>query len=271
MSNSADGSRVLDPDDRLEDDTESGASGEKTRMSFLDHLDELRKRILYSVYALAVMCCVTFWKWEAMYVYLVGYFQRQGGHLVYNRPMGAFMFSMKLSMLAALILAAPFVFTQIWLFVAPGLYSREKKLAIPFVFFSTLLFAAGTWFAHFIAFPSMWKFFVSYNGLGGMESFQNIDDTFTFYVGTVLGLGLVFQMPLLVFVLSRFGMVSAGFLWKHFKYAVLAIFVLAAVITPSADIMTQLVFAVPMLVLYIVSIFVALIFGKRKRETESGD
>jgi sec-independent protein translocase protein TatC len=270
MSNSADGSRVLDPDERLDDDVESGAS-EKTRMSFLDHLDELRKRILYSVYALVAMCCITFWYWEAMFVYLAGYFQQQGGHLVYNRPMGAFMFSLQLSLLSGLILALPFVFAQVWLFVAPGLYSREKKLAIPFVFFSTMLFAAGAWFAHFIAFPAMWKFFVSYNGLGGIESFQNIDDTFTFYVGTVLGLGLIFQMPLLVFVLSRFGIVSAGFLWKHFKYAVLAIFIIAAIITPSADMVTQMVFAAPMLGLYIISIFVALLFGRRKRASESGD
>ena len=128
MSNSADGSRVLDPDDRLDDDTESGATGEKSRMSFLDHLDELRKRILYSVYALGAMCLVTFWFWERMFVYLARLLRSSRAGIWFSTgPMGAFMFSMKLSMLAALILAAPFVFTQVWLFVAPGsLFAREE-------------------------------------------------------------------------------------------------------------------------------------------------
>ena len=268
MSSPSNGSRVLDPDDPIEQEIGTDASDDRTRMSFLDHLDELRKRILYSVYALVATCVVTLYYWQELFVYLAVYFGQQGGHLVYTRPMGAFMFSLKLSLLAGVILASPFIFAQVWFFVAPGLYSREKKLAIPFIFFSTLLFAAGAWFAHVVAFPAMWRFFVSYNGLGNIESMQNIDDTFGFYVGVVLGLGAVFQMPLLVFVLSRFGMVTWRFLVKHFKYAVLAIVVLAAVITPSADIATQLVFAAPMLVLYIVSIFVAMIFGKRKRVEE---
>jgi sec-independent protein translocase protein TatC len=167
-----------------------------------------------------------------------------------------------------LIIASPFIFTQMWLFVAPGLYSKEKRLVVPFVLFSTLLFVSGAGFAHFVAFPAMWKFFASYQGLGGIKWLQNIDDTFTFYIGVILGLGLVFQLPLLVFFLSKFGVVSAKFLLKHFKYAVLAIFVIAAVITPSADVMTQLVFAAPMLGLYIVSIGVAAVFGKRRRPAD---
>lgn len=268
MSEATSGSRVLDPDETLGAD-ESAEDGSGKRMSFLDHLDELRKRILYSVYALVAACAVTFYYWDTMFVYLANYFQRQGGTLTYVRPMGAFVFSLKVGLLAGVLVASPFIFSQVWLFVAPGLYSKEKRLVIPFVIFSSILFAAGAWFAHAVAFPSMWKFFASYNGMGGMQFLPNIDDTFTFYVGTVLGLGLVFQMPLLVFVLSRFGIVSARFLLKHFRYAVLIIVILAAVITPSADMVTLFIFSAPMLALYIVSILVAAIFGRRKRPADA--
>jgi sec-independent protein translocase protein TatC len=240
------------------------ASDERGRMGFLEHLDELRRRLLYSVYAIVASCAVTFFFWDRMFVYLAGYFREYHATLIYTRPMGAFLFSMKVGVLSGLLVASPFVFLQIWLFVAPGLYSKEKRVAIPFVFFSTLLFTGGAAFGHLMAFPAMWKFFASYDGMGGIQFFPTIDDTFSFYVKTILGLGLVFQMPLLVFVLARFGIVSGRFLLKHFKYAVLGIFVLAAVVTPSADMVTQLIFAAPMLVLYGVSILVAWIFGKRK-------
>jgi sec-independent protein translocase protein TatC len=237
-------------------------------MSFLDHLDELRRRIIYSLYGLIASCLVMFFFWEKMFVYLANYFQRQGGQLIYNRPMGAFMFSMYICLLSGLLVASPWIFTQVWLFVAPGLYAKEKRMVVPFVFFSTMLFGSGAAFAHFIAFPAMWKFFASYQGLGGIQFLQNIDDTFSFYIWMVVGLGLVFEIPLLVYFLSRFGIVSARFLLKHFKYAILAIFILAAVITPSPDAMTQLVFAAPMLGLYVISIGVAWIFGRRKPAAE---
>jgi sec-independent protein translocase protein TatC len=264
MTEPAPGSRAFDADD-LGVGEDADAS-DRSRMSFLDHLDELRKRIVYSLYALIAACIGTFFFWEKMFVFLVSYFKEQGGaaEVIYNRPMGAFMFSMYVCLLSGLIIASPFIFTQMWLFVAPGLYAKEKRLVVPFVLFSTILFLGGAAFAHWVAFPAMWKFFASYQGLGGIKWLQNIDDTFTFYIGVILGLGLVFQMPLLVFFLSKFGIVSARFLLKHFKYAVLIIFIVAAVITPSADMMTQLVFAAPMLGLYIVSIGVAALFGKRK-------
>jgi sec-independent protein translocase protein TatC len=166
---------------------------------------------------------------------------------------------------AGLIIAAPFVFAQLWLFVAPGLYAKEKRVVVPFVVLSSLLFGSGAAFSHFVAFPSMWQFFASYDGMGGMRFFPTIDETFSFYVWMILGLGLVFQMPLLVYFLSRFGIVTAGFMVKQFRYAVLIIVILAAVITPSADIASQMTFAIPMLVLYVISIGVAWIFGKKKK------
>ncbi|MCC7009324.1 MAG: twin-arginine translocase subunit TatC [Acidobacteria bacterium] len=238
---------------------------DRSRMGFLDHLDELRRRILYSLYAVLGCVAVTFWYWEPMFRYLVSYFRDNsaGGEVVYTNATAGFMFSLKVSGLAALVVASPFVFMQVWLFVAPGLYRREKRMAVPFVFFSSLLFFAGAAFAHYVGFPTMWRFLASYQ-IAGVKFLPQLDDTFGFYVYTLLGAGIVFQLPMLVFALARFGLVTAKFLARHFKYAVLVIFVLAAVITPSADVVSQTVIAAPMIVLYIVSIGVAWLFGKKR-------
>jgi len=239
------------------------AAEDRSRMSFLDHLDELRKRIIYSLYALIACCLVAFFFWEEVFRYFVTYFSAYGGKLIYTEPMAGFMFSLQLTVLLGVIAAAPFIFSQLWLFVAPGLYTREKRVVIPFVVFSSILFFAGAYFGHRMGFPAMWRFFASYE-IEGLSYMPALDITFGFYVKVILGLGLVFQMPMLVYFLARFGIVTGKFLVKQFRYAVLIIAILAAVITPSADIVTMLVFAAPMLVLYIVSIGVAWLFGKPK-------
>ena len=182
---------------------------------------------------------------------------------MFNQPMAGFMFSLKISALAALIVAAPFIFSQMWLFVAPGLYAREKRVVVPFVAFSSALFFVGAYFAHTVAFPSMWRFFASYE-IGGLKFLPPLDVVFGFYVKVILGLGLVFQMPMLVFFLARFGIISAGLLVRQFRYAILVIVVLAAVITPSGDPVNLAGFAMPMVVLYIISIGVAWLFGKKR-------
>jgi sec-independent protein translocase protein TatC len=188
--------------------------------------------------------------------------------MIYTQPMAGFMFSLKITGLAALIAASPFIFSQVWLFVAPGLYAREKRLAIPFVFFSSLLFIGGAAFAHLVAFPMMWRFFASYQ-LNDVQFMPTLNDTLSMYIKVIVGLGLIFQMPILVFFLARFGVVTASFLWRKMKYAILIIVVVAAIATPSADVMTLIVFAAPMFVLYLVSIVVAWIFGKKKSEAEA--
>jgi sec-independent protein translocase protein TatC len=238
-----------------------------SRMSFLEHLEEFRKRILYSIYALVAGCAVSFFYAERMTLYLQRYITSYGGQLQYTEPMGGFMFYFKVGALSGLLLALPIIFLQLWFFIAPGLYAKEKKIAIPFVASSTVLFATGVWFAHKYAIPSMWTFF------GDFESefitFRpNISDAFSFYVKMILGMGIVFQMPVLVFVLARFGIVTAKFLLKQFRWAVLIIFVLAAVLTPTTDPVSQLMFAAPMTLLYVISIFVAWIFQKRKKDDD---
>jgi sec-independent protein translocase protein TatC len=241
------------------------ASEDRSRMSFLDHLDELRRRILHSLYVLTACCAVTFYFWDPLYEYYVSYFGEHGGQLIYTQPMAGFIFSLKISALAGLVIASPFIFTQIWLFVAPGLYAKEKKVVIPFVFSSSLCFFGGAYFAHAIAFPSMWVFFASYQMEGQLGFLPTIDTTFSFYVKAVLGLGLVFQMPMMVFFLARFGVISAGMMLRQFKYAVLGIIVLAAIITPSSDPVNLAVFSAPMLGLYVLSIGIAWLFGKKRR------
>jgi sec-independent protein translocase protein TatC len=240
---------------------------DRSRMTFLEHLDELRRRLIYSAYALLVCCAVTFYWWQEIYVYAVSYFGSFGGKLIFTQPMSGFMFSLKLSALIGVVVASPFLFSQLWLFVAPGLYAREKKVVLPFVVCSTALFGGGAWFAHRIAFPSMMRFFSGYE-LGGIEWLPTLETVFGFYVKVVLGLGLIFQMPILVFFLARFGMLTAGFMLRKFKYAVLIIFVIAAIITPTGDPVNLMVFAAPMFLLYLVSIGVAWLFGKKQRRSD---
>ena len=141
--------------------------------------------------------------------------------------------------------------------------SEEKRVVVPFVFFASLFFFAGAYFAHRIAFPSMWRFFASYE-VDGLKFMADLDTAFSFYVKSVLGMGLVFQMPMLVFFLARFGVVSARLMLKYFKYALLVIVILAAVITPSGDPVNLTIFSAPMIALYVISIGVAWMFGKKR-------
>jgi sec-independent protein translocase protein TatC len=261
-----DGGHALASDDDFDQAEEARDDG--SRMSFLDHLDEFRRRILYSLYVLVACCAVTFYAWEPLFRYYVRYFGANGGQLIFSQPMTGFMFSLKISALAGLVVATPFIFAQLWLFIAPGLYAKEKKVVLPFVGFSSALFFGGAYFAHVLAFPSMWRFFASYQ-VEGLQFLPALDVVFAFYVKVVLGLGLVFQMPILVFFLARFGIVTAGWLLKNIKYAILAIVIVAAIITPSGDPVNLMVFSAPMLVLYMVSIGVAWLFAKPRPKTAS--
>lgn len=238
-------------------------SGDGSRMSFLEHLEELRKRIIYAVYGILAGCAVAFFFAQRLTHYLQQYLTQMGGKLIYTEFTGGFFFYFKVGALMGLIIAMPVVLWQLWMFVAPGLYQREKKVVIPFVMSASLLFASGVAFAHFVAIPSMLKFFASFeNEFLSMN--VNAGEAFSFYVLMVLAFGIVFQMPILVFFLARFGVITAGFMWKHFRYAILIIFIIAAVATPSADPVNQTIFAAPMIVLYLISIVVAWAVQRKK-------
>jgi sec-independent protein translocase protein TatC len=265
--------RALVADDEFESAEELTDS--RSRMSFLEHLDELRRRILYSLYAVIACGLVTFFYWERLFDFYVSYFAapdgRPAGMLMFSQPMAGFMFSLKVAALAAVVLAAPFIFSQVWLFVAPGLYAREKRVVLPFVFFSSVLFFGGAYFAHMLGYPYMWRFFAEYQRPGLMEFRPQLDMAFGLYVKVLLGMGLAFQMPVLIFWLARFGIVSARFLIRKFKYAVLIIVIAAAIITPSGDPMTLMVFSAPMILLYVVSIGVAWLFGRKRDPLEEAE
>jgi sec-independent protein translocase protein TatC len=151
----------------------------------------------------------------------------------------------------------------VWLFIAPGLYANEKRLAIPFVVFGTVGFVGGTVFNHYIVFPFMMRFFASFN-TPDLVFMPRLEDVFDLYSKMLLGMGVVFQMPTLVYFLAKMRLVTAGFLLRHFKYAFLIIFIVAAVITPTGDMITQTIFAAPMVGLYILSIFIAWIVRPRQ-------
>jgi sec-independent protein translocase protein TatC len=241
------------------------APEDHSRMSFLEHLEELRRRIIYSLWGLLAGCAVSAIFVDHFYMYFLKYLS----DCIHNTLLAteiteAFMFKFKLGFFGGFLLASPFIFSQLWLFVAPGLYLREKKIVIPFVVSASVLFGAGVWFNHFMAFPAMMKYFSSL-GNQYLSVQPKISAAWSTYVKMDLGMGAVFEMPMLVFFLARFGIVTWQFLVGKWRYAILGIFILAAIITPSPDFVTQFVFAAPMVVLYGLSIGVAWMFGKKKK------
>jgi len=236
------------------------------RMTFLEHLDELRKRITHAVVALLVGFIVAFAfinrVFDFVYLHLAS--DVPGGKLIYTEPGEAFFLYIKIAALTGVLIASPYIMWQVWLFIAPGLYSREKKLAIPFVIASSTLFVSGAAFAHYFVFPAAWRFFASFSS-GFLEFMPRVQPIFSLYVKLVLSMGLVFQLPVLMFVLARLGIVTARFLIRNFKYAVLFIFIAAAVITPDGNPVVQVMVAGPMVVLYVLGIVAAWLFGKSKK------
>ncbi len=236
------------------------------RMSFLDHLDELRRRIVNSCIAIAVGIVATFYWIDPIFNFILAPTRRalpEGVKLIYTQPGEAFSLYITIALIAGAVVASPFIMLQVWLFIAPGLYSNEKKLAIPFVLFTTVGFLLGASFNHYISFPYMMVFFASFN-TPDLAFMPKLEDVFGLYSKMLIGMGLVFQMPAVVFFMAKMKLVTARFLASNLKYAVLIIFVAAAVITPSGDMMTQAIFAAPMLGLYLLSIVIAWVVGPKR-------
>ncbi len=248
------------------DDSEAEGGGAK--MTFLEHLDELRKRLIVSLAAVAVGCLIAFIFVDRIYSFVMDPLYAmlpKHSALVYTEPTEAFILWVWMAFLAGIVLAMPVILWQVWLFIAPGLYAKEKKLAIPFIVLASVGFFGGAAFTHYLLFPWMWRFFASFAS-DKLTFYPRIEPVFDLYVKMILGMGLVFQMPALVYALAKMGLVTWRFLARNFKYAILVIFVLAAVITPSGDMLTQTLFALPMIGLYLISILIAWIFGKPRRK-----
>jgi sec-independent protein translocase protein TatC len=245
------------------DDDDDSAGG---KMSFLEHLDELRKRIIQICVGIGVGVLLGFFFIDKIFAFLMAPAKAalpEGTTLIYTQPGEAFSLYISVSLIAGAVIAAPYIMYQVWMFIAPGLYSNEKRMAIPFVFFTTAGFVLGAAFNHYIAFPFMMAFFASFN-TPDLAFMPKLDDVFGLYSKMLIGMGIVFQMPTVVFFLAKLRLVSAKFLARHLKYAVLIIFIAAAVITPTGDMMTQAIFAAPMLGLYLLSIAVAWVVGPKR-------
>ena len=235
-------------------------------MTFLEHLDELRKRITHAVGGLLVGFIISFAFINQIFGFVYARLTEQvpGGKLVFTEAPEMFMLWIKIAALTGVLIASPYIMLQVWLFIAPGLYAKEKKFAIPFVLASSALFIGGAAFSHYFVFPAAWTFFASFSN-EFVEFLPRVGPIFGMYVKLMLGIGLTFQLPILMFVLARLGIVSAGFLVRNFKYAVLLIFIFAAVITPDGNPVTQVMVGGPMVVLYLFGIAAAWLFGKSKK------
>ncbi|HEX9690237.1 MAG TPA: twin-arginine translocase subunit TatC [Thermoanaerobaculia bacterium] len=239
-------------------------------MGFFEHLEEFRRRLVISLFALAIAFSIAWsraaWLFEVL-ARPVRHFLPPGQNLAYTTLAEPFLLYFRVALLGGLILASPVILSQLWLFIAPALYRREKRFAIPFLVASVLFFLSGCAFGYLEAFPMVVGFLV---GMG--KEFQAVI-TINQYLGTatkiILGLGLCFEMPILIFFLTRMGVVTERWLLKKFKYAVLVVFVIAAIITPTPDVATQVVFAVPMLLLYLLGIGISWVFRRRKASVSS--
>jgi sec-independent protein translocase protein TatC len=229
------------------------------RASVLDHLEELRKRLVRACLAVAVGMLVSFFFIDRIVNFVLAPTRAAlppGSSLIYTQPTEAFSLYIEIAMMAGAILTSPIVVYQLWRFIAPGLRGSDKSLAVPFVLLMTTGAVTGAAFGHYILFPYMIAFFGTFSS-ANLTFLPKLDDVFGLYTKMILGMAIVFQIPTLAYFLARLGLVTARLLWSNFKYAILVIFILAAVLTPSADPWNQTVFAAPMIALYLLSIVIA--------------
>ena len=262
------------PDDDLAQDPDDlGAAGDDAggKMSFLDHLDELRRRIIYALSSVGIGFVVAFLFINQIFDFIMRPLQEMlppGGTLVYTDPTEAFMLNIKIALIAGLVIASPAVMSQVWLFVAPGLYAHEKKWAIPFIVMSSVCFVAGAAFSHYVVFPLTWRFFTSFTN-DILTFMPRIQPAFSLYLRLLLAFGIVFQMPTLVLFLAKMGVLSARFMIRNFKYAVLMIVILSAVVTPDGGGVSLVAMTVPLVGLYILSIGLAWLVGRKRADATS--
>jgi len=249
-----------------------GDNGLFGNISVLERLEDFRKRIVRALLAVAGGALVGFVLIDRIVAFILGPTRRAlpaGTKLIYTQPGEAFGLYIQIALIAGVVFAMPFIMYQLWRLIAPLVPPSARRFAIPFVGFTTVGFVAGAAFTHYIAFPYMMAFFASFN-TPDLRFMPRLEDVFGLYTKMVLGMAVVFQMPTVVFFLAKMGLITARFLWRSFRYALLLIFIAAAVITPTGDMVTQTIFAAPMIALYLLSIAVAWIFGK-VRPTEDTD
>jgi sec-independent protein translocase protein TatC len=239
-------------------------------MGFLEHLEELRRRIFYALGAVVVGFFACWAYAEKIYEIMQRPIMDALRHnnmpekLVYLNPTEPFNMYLKVAFLAGLFVTSPFVLYQVWAFIAPGLYRHEKRYVTPFMISTVALFLAGGYFGYKLVYPQALEFLIGYG-----KQFQpmiTIGEYTNLFLTIIIGMGVIFEMPILVFFLSLMGIVSAGWMWRNLRYSILVIFIIAAIITPTTDIMNMCIFAAPMVALYVVSIAIAwLVHPKQRR------
>ncbi|MGD0902784.1 MAG: twin-arginine translocase subunit TatC [Terracidiphilus sp.] len=225
-------------------------------MSLMEHLEELRRRIIHSAAYLAVGFFAAWFLHDRLVGFIQAPLVKIGKSLVFTHPMDPLNLDLQVSLLGGAILASPFILFQVWLFIAPGLYQKERRFVVPFMAATVSLFLAGAAFGYFWVLPSALKILIVDFG-HNFTSMVTIEEYSSFFLSIILGLGISFELPILIFFLALFGIVSPRFLWRNIRYAILAVFIVAAVICPSPDPWTMCIYAMPMLALYLIGIGVA--------------
>jgi sec-independent protein translocase protein TatC len=255
-------------DGGYDDDDEPGMN----KMSFLDHLEELRTRLFYSLISIVVgfLACWTFADeiYGGLSLPLTNLLRELGmdDQLVYTNPVAPFTLYVHMAFLGGIFVASPYILAQVWGFISPGLYPREKKYAVPFVLLTSGLFISGGVFAYTIAFPAALRFLVTFGDQ--FRPMITINEYFSLAMTIILGLALVFELPILILFLAVLRIITPRFLMRNFRYAVLLIFIVAAAITPTPDIPTMMLFAMPMIALYLFGVALAWIVLRMRARQE---
>jgi sec-independent protein translocase protein TatC len=240
------------------------------RMSLMEHLEELRKRILYSLAAVAVAFTASWAYVDEIFDLLerpIHKYLPEGHKLAIFGVPDAFLLYFKVAGLASLFVAAPFILYQAWCFVAPGLYRHERRWSLVFVLAGSVFFVSGGVFAYLVAVPFAIEFLL---GLGQrFEQVIAVDRYLRFEMTLILGLGLMFELPMFIFSLAQMGLVTPRFLMRHFRWAVLIIFFIAAIVTPTPDVVNLCIFALPTIGLYLLGVAAAALVKRRKRQAEA--
>jgi sec-independent protein translocase protein TatC len=240
-------------------------------MSFVEHLEELRNRIIAAVVGVGVCVGVATFFAQPLIDFIftpINRFLPPNGRFITIQPAEGFSIYVQVVVMSGAILAAPWILYQVWLFIAPGLYQREKRFAIPFVVLTTLGCVSGALFSHFIAFPALMEFFAGFS-ITSVVNTPTAQSVFDLYVRLLIGMAIVFQMPTIAFFLAKLGVVTARFLLSKMRHAVLILFVVAAIVTPSTDPWNQMILAGTMIGLYAVCILIVAVFGRRPARDEA--
>jgi sec-independent protein translocase protein TatC len=238
-------------------------------MGFLEHLEELRRRIIYCIIAVAVGFFACWGYADRIYEIMQKPIMVALAHngmsekLVYLNPTEPFNMYLKVAALAGLFVTSPFVLYQVWAFISPGLYRNEKRYVVPFMVSTVGLFIAGGIFGYKLVYPQALEFLIGYG-----KQFQpmiTIGEYTDLFLTIIIGMGVIFEMPILVFFLSLMGIVTAGWMWRNLRYSILVIFIIAAILTPTTDILNMCIFAAPMVALYVFSIAIAYLVHPKQR------